>query len=424
MLPIMVSSTWSIVRGFNRSIQLWLVFWALGGFAYFGLQGVLLNLYLLRLGFGPQFIGLLVGFGQIAWGLAALPAAAVGRRVGLRTAQQAGCLGIGLGFGLLLLVERVPRPFWEGWLLGSWAVVWLGAALGTVNSVPYAMAIAYEDERSAVFPVQQAVIAVTTLVGSLAAGVLPGLVSAWTGAALVEPGPFRSVLWLIPLAFLAAVPVLGGAREARSGNAASTADRQVVAPPIGLFLLVGALVFLQNAAEAPVRAFFNVYLDRGLGVAPSEIGLIIGLAQLLPVATAIFAVRLLTRRGAARTMAIAGLGTSVSSLLLATIAVAGAAGLGFMGVMMMAAIYGPARSLFSQELVLPRWRTTTSAILTIGMALGSACTTAGGGFVISTVGFGGLFAVSAGLAAGSAALAWSTYRLRAERLAAPAALGG
>jgi hypothetical protein len=35
-----------------------------------------------------------------------------------------------------------------------------------------------------------------------------------------------------------------------------------------------------------VRAFFNVYLDRGLGIAPSPIGLIIGLAQLLPVATA------------------------------------------------------------------------------------------------------------------------------------------
>ena len=79
-----------IVRAFNRSIQLWLVFWALGGFAYFGLQGGLLNLYLLRLGFGPQFIGLLVGFGEIAGGVAALPAAAFGRRVGLRTAQQAG----------------------------------------------------------------------------------------------------------------------------------------------------------------------------------------------------------------------------------------------------------------------------------------------------------------------------------------------
>jgi predicted MFS family arabinose efflux permease len=123
-------------------------------------------------------------------------------------------------------------------------------------------------------------------------------------------------------------------------------------------------------------------------------------------------------------MAIASLGTFVSSLLLAAIAVWGAAGLGFMGVMMMAAIHGPARSVLSQELVIPRWRTTTSAILTIGSALGSARTAAGGGFVIATVGFGGLFAVSAGLAAGSVALAWNTQRLGAQRLAAPTALAG
>src|SRR5439155_7494205 len=154
-----MASTWSIIRGFNRSIRLWLVVWALGAFAYFGLQGVLLNLYLLRLGFGPQFIGLLVGSGQILWGLAALPAGAFGRRAGLRTAQQAAFLLMGLGFGLLLLVEAMPRPLWEGWLFGCWAVAWLGAALLTVNAVPYAMAIADEDERNAVFPAQQAVIA-------------------------------------------------------------------------------------------------------------------------------------------------------------------------------------------------------------------------------------------------------------------------
>jgi hypothetical protein len=50
-----------MVRGFNRSVVvLWLLTWALAAFGYFGLQGVLFNLYLLRLGFGPEFIGLLI----------------------------------------------------------------------------------------------------------------------------------------------------------------------------------------------------------------------------------------------------------------------------------------------------------------------------------------------------------------------------
>jgi len=59
----------------------------------------------------------------------------------------------------------------------------------------------------------------------------------------------------------------------------------------------------------------------------------------------------------------------VAYVPVAAAAVWSAAGLGFMGVMMMAAIHAPARNVLSQELVIPRWRTTTSAILTIGMAL-------------------------------------------------------
>src|SRR5205807_9512854 len=118
-------------------------------------------------------------------------------------------------------------------------------------------------------------------------------------------------------------------------------DGRAAAPPIGLFLLIGAITFSQSAAEGPVRAFFNVYLDRGLGVAPSQIGLIIGLAQLLPVATAILALNLLTRWGASLTLALASVGTLVAYLPLAAVPVWGAAGLGFMGVMMMASVHAP-----------------------------------------------------------------------------------
>src|SRR5438105_6875710 len=182
-----MASIWSTVRGFNRSIVLWLVAWALGAFAYFGLQAVLLNLYLLRLGFGPQFIGLLIGSSQIIWGLSALPAGAFGRRFGLRTAQQAAFLLFGLGYGLLLMVEVLPRPQWEAWLFGCWAVTWVGAALLTVNATPYAMAIVDQRQRNAVFPAQTAVIALSTFIGSLAAGALPELVSGWTGASLADP---------------------------------------------------------------------------------------------------------------------------------------------------------------------------------------------------------------------------------------------
>jgi predicted MFS family arabinose efflux permease len=194
---------------------------------------------------------------------------------------------------------------------------------------------------------------------------------------------------------------------------------------LGTFLILGGIVLLQTAAEGPIRAFFNVYLDRGLDVPPAQIGVIIGLAQLLPVAGALLTVNLLARWGAARTLAMGSIGTTVALLPLAGIPVWSMAALGFMGVMTMAAVHGPARNVFSQELVAPRWRTATAAILTIGTASGWASTAVAGGFVISAVGFAGLFALSGGLAASAAVLAWATHLLRVGRSArTPAVASG
>ena len=49
---------WRILFSFNRNIWLYLLAWGLVAFGYMGVQGVLLNLYLLRLGYEVEFIGL------------------------------------------------------------------------------------------------------------------------------------------------------------------------------------------------------------------------------------------------------------------------------------------------------------------------------------------------------------------------------
>src|SRR4029453_14908963 len=137
-VPTMLSD-WRILQAFNGSIRRYLIVWALLSFSYFGIQGVLLNLYLLRLGFDAPFIGMLTASGQLIWALAALPAGALGRGVGLRTALIAGSTLLALAMAALLLVEALPRTIWTLWLFGSWALLWVGAALTTVISTPYLM---------------------------------------------------------------------------------------------------------------------------------------------------------------------------------------------------------------------------------------------------------------------------------------------
>src|SRR5262245_34981756 len=111
-------SDWHILQTFHRSIWRYLLVWALLSFSYFGVQSVLLNLYLLRLGFGSPFIGMLAASGQLIWAVAALPAGVLGRRVGLRTALVAGSALLALAMRALLLVEALPRSLWTLWLFG------------------------------------------------------------------------------------------------------------------------------------------------------------------------------------------------------------------------------------------------------------------------------------------------------------------
>ena len=86
-----------------------------------------------------------------------------------------------------------------------------------------------------------------------------------------------------------------------------------------------------------------------------------------------------------------------------------AATIGFVSVISMSAINGTVRSVFSQEMVLPEWRGTTSAILTIGLALGWASIAALGGYLITQAGFNILFLISAGLAFAAVFVLWG-YR--------------
>jgi MFS family permease len=406
-------SDWRILCTLNPSIRRYLVIWALLGFGYFGIQGVLLNLYLIRLGFGAAFIGLLIASGQIIWAAAALPGAAIGRRFGLRAALIAACTLCTLGMVLLLMVEALPAPIWAIWLFGCWALMWFGVALLTVNSTPYLMQISSLEERNHAFAAQSAVMALMGFLGSVIAGVLPNLFVAWFGGSLGETAPYRYALWLTPLAYTVCIFLWAGARQAHWQGETEAAPTS--AKPLGLFIFFGLVVFLQTAGEGSVRAFFNVYLDKTLGVPTAQIGTIFGAGQLLAIPAALVVPGLLRRSSTTLTLAGSTLGMGVTLVLLAAFPHWFPATLGFIGMMAMSSVNGPARSIFSQEIVALRWRTTTSAITTIGLALGWASAAAAGGYMAAHGGFSGLFSLSAGLAFVATLLLFSYLVARAKR---------
>ena len=65
----MITDYLSMLRLFSRDLRLFLITAALVALAWDGVRTVILNLYLLRLGYGPQFVGLVSAVGAFAFAL-------------------------------------------------------------------------------------------------------------------------------------------------------------------------------------------------------------------------------------------------------------------------------------------------------------------------------------------------------------------
>jgi MFS family permease len=406
--------------GLNRDIRLFLLAISFGGFAIFGVQGVLLNLYWLRLGYGTEFIGLLLGVGPLAWGLAALPAAAAGRRVGLRAVLIIGTLITALAMGLLLLVESLPAGWWSAWLFLWWIVYWLGTALFAVNTSPYIMNIASSEERGFAFSAQMAVLSLTAFAGSLVAGWLVSWLAGWLGVGPDDPAPYRYALWLVPIVFVVESYVLSRARPATIEEGGAYGPQAAV--PWATFAFLSVVFVLLSTGEGAVRAFYNLYLNTELGISAAQIGVVMGVAQLLPVAAALATPVLLVRWGTGLTLSGLTLFGAACMLPLAAIPLLSAATAGYVGLMTAIAAAGGARNLFSQETVAPRWRGVSSALNSIGLALSAAITAALGGYLITVAGYSGLFYLCAGLTALAGLLVWGYARRHAPALTPAAPL--
>jgi predicted MFS family arabinose efflux permease len=398
-----------IIRGFSPSVRYYILASASGGFAYFGIFTVLYNLFLLRLGYSIGLIGQVNGVGQLCWALLALPASWLGRRIGLRNAQVTSSLIIATGYVLFLLVEMLPEPGRIAWLFATTILVWAGAALLTVNGLPYLVGITQPGERSHALAVTNSVSALAAVAGSLVAGFLPAQIASLIGAAPENPAPYRLTLWLAPIFFALAAFFFSRMRpselmESKSENLSTSKA------PLLIFLFFGVIIFFQTASEGAVRAFFNIYLDQNLGMPIAQIGTLFALAGLLPIFGSLLMPLLVARVGSGGAFVLTGLGSAVFLMLLGLIPHPLAAAFGFAAFNLIASLIGAVRGILSQEIVQPLWRTATSAILIMGLAFGWASMALLGSVLIETVKFSGLMLLSTGCALVSISLLYAYLR--------------
>jgi Na+/melibiose symporter-like transporter len=294
--------------------------------------------------------------------------------------------------------------------LGGTGVAYVGIALISVMMAPYLMAVAGVPERPYAFTALHALIPAGALLGSLIAGLLPGLWANWLGLSLDQPAPYRWALWLGPillglslLPLLRADPAPVAQASTRPGDAAQEAETLAkteatqagVRLPLGRLVWFGTVVLFSAIALNTVRTFFNVYLDQGLGASAATIGAVMGVGQLLPLVVVFSVPWLLQRWGSGSTLLGGLLGMALTLLPLALVPLLGAAAVTYMAFQAVIAVTNPARDLFGQELVQARWRTTSQGIATLGAALGAVAAGVGGGLLVERLGFSALYTAGA-----------------------------
>ncbi|NLT42653.1 MAG: MFS transporter, partial [Anaerolineae bacterium] len=146
------------VRRFGRDARLAFATGALLWFSVFGIYSVLFNLYILRLGFGPEFVGLANAGGLLSGALFSLPAGELGRRWGSRRAMIAGLILAVVGHGLVPLAEILPPALQPAWVLLSYFAGCLGAlAVYMVNVTPYLMGVTAPHQHNHAFSLLSAI---------------------------------------------------------------------------------------------------------------------------------------------------------------------------------------------------------------------------------------------------------------------------
>jgi len=423
-------------RRFQRNARLYLISNALSGVSV-GILVVLYNLYLVSLGYGTDFIGVILLVGTLGAGLAIFPAGWCIDRFGGKAILIWSSLLIGVaGVGLLLFRQPVP-------LLVSSFITGIGGAFILVVNAPFLTVNSTPGERSHLFSLNIVLSLVTIVLGKVIGGVLPvwfrgsswlmAPLPSWSSWLLVNQPDARSYQLALLLAGIIAGPSL--VPLFLLSNDRPPVPPQPVAPlavqnallslrhvqvqavlrgPIFLLSLTQVLIGLGAGLFIP---YFNVYFVQHLGASSALFGLIDGSATAVTALLTLAAPLLALRLGKVNTIVL----TQLASIpLLLTV--------GLTGILPLAALFYLFRQglmdmssgifqVFSMEAVPRQHRGLANSSYQASFQVAWALTAPLGGLIIVRLGYPPIFVAAAVCYVLSIAILWTCFG-RAQRTGA------
>src|SRR6266849_912480 len=426
---------------FQRNARLYLISNALSGVSV-GILLVLYNLYLVALGYGTDFIGVILLVGTLGAGLAIFPAGWCVDRFGGKAILIWSSLLIGVaGVGLLLFRQPVP-------LLVSSFITGIGGAFILVVNAPFLTVNSTPGERSHLFSLNIVLTLVTIVLGKVIGGVLPvwfrgsswlmAPLPSWSSWLLANQPDARSYQLALLLAGIIAGPslvplfLLSNDRPPVTSQPVTAHSvqslllglehiqvRAVLRSPIFLLSLTQVLIGLGAGLFIP---YFNVYFVQHLRASSALFGLIDGGATAITALLTLAAPMLALRLGKVNTVVL----TQLASIpLLLTIGLTGTLGLAALLYLLRQGLMDMSSGIFqvfSMEAVPQQHRGLANSSYQASYQVAWALTAPLGGLIIVRLGYPPIFVVAAVCYLLSIATLWACFgRMKETRISGPMA---
>jgi MFS family permease len=391
------------------------------GFVIDGVYGVLLNLYLLRLGYDARFIGQVNSFGLLTFALVSLPAGLLGTRWAGSLMLRVGLGSILLGTFLLPLAEYSPTGWQETWFIVTYALIMTGYSLFFVNGAPFLMTVVEREKQTSAFALQTALLALAAFAGSLFGGTLPGFIADLYDFTLDSPEPYRYTMMFAALVILAAFcialvmvkqPELNS-EELPVNDVNSGYKQRTGGFTTTMIVLIGAMSlvrFLQVAGLATTSVFFNVYLDTQYAMPTSAIGIIASVSRLIAVPIVLLAPRLIKRTSTGNVAMWASLATAISLLPIALVPYWWGAAIGYISALSLTNLRFAAFIIYIMVLVPKRQQAVMVGAGEAAAGFSFAFMALAGGYLVTWVGFQQLFLLGAMLSGLGTLVFWLHLR--------------
>ncbi len=369
-----------------------------------GIYTVLLNLYLLRLGYSIEFIGLVNAAGLLTFAFTSLPAGILGSRLSVTRLMKVGAMMSLVGGSLLPLVDQLPPGWREGWLIFQYALMLGGFSFFFVNGAPFLMNVVDNAFKHKAFALKAAHWSLAGFAGSLIGGVLPSVIASLQNVSLDDPTPYRLTLNLASVVLLVSVILIFRIRPLPDHRAAATADTPAdlssprmnwTAHLIGLIVVMTIIRLFQVAGSATALVYFNVYMDQQLAISTATIGVIAAVGRLTGVPTALITPWLVRRWGNVKVVIWSSLVASVCLIPMALVEHWLAAALGFIGSVAMMSVRYTAFVVYILDLVPRVQQAVMAGSGEMAAGLSFAVMALGGGLLLSQFAFRDLFLLGA-----------------------------